>query len=190
MLHPSTTGGGVEIGAAYAVTEQLASSGRFASRRGDVVSTTSQGYAIFQASNAIAADPAFGDELYAYRLRGTTNVFSLDYGTGYSSLAYLRNLPVQQLKIDKSFVMGLAADRDDEIIVRSTIELGHNMGLLVIAEGVEDEPTFERLRSLGCDMAQGYWLSRPLDAAAAETWMRDAERTAQRQERQPLRRVG
>ena len=113
-----------------------------------------------------------------------------DYGTGYSSLAYLRNLPVQQLKIDKSFVMGLAADRDDEIIVRSTIELGHNMGLLVIAEGVEDEPTFERLRSLGCDMAQGYWLSRPLDAAAAETWMRDAERTAQRQERQPLRRVG
>jgi EAL domain-containing protein (putative c-di-GMP-specific phosphodiesterase class I) len=64
------------------------------------------------------------------------------------------------------------------------------MGLLVIAEGVEDEPTFERLRSLGCDMAQGYWLSRPLDAAAAETWMRDAERTAQRQERQPLRRVG
>jgi len=70
-------GGGVEIGAAYAVTEQLAISGRFASRRGDVVSTTSQGYAIFQASNAIAADPTFGDELYAYRLRGTTNVFSL-----------------------------------------------------------------------------------------------------------------
>jgi len=103
-------------------------------------------------------------------------MFSLDYGTGYSSLAYLRNLPVRQLKIDKSFVMGLTADRDDEIIVRSTIELGHNMGLLVIAEGVEDEPTFERLRSLGCDMAQGYWLSRPLDAAAAETWMRDAER--------------
>jgi EAL domain-containing protein (putative c-di-GMP-specific phosphodiesterase class I) len=113
-----------------------------------------------------------------------------DYGTGYSSLAYLRSLPVQQLKIDKSFVMGLARDGNDEIIVRSTIELGHNMGLVVIAEGVEDEATFERLRALGCDMAQGYWMSRPLDAAAVEAWMREWERARAMHEREPLRRVG
>ena len=113
-----------------------------------------------------------------------------DYGTGYSSLAYLRTLPVQELKIDKSFVIGLAGDASDEIIVRSTIELGHNMGLRVIAEGVEDAATLERLRALGCDMAQGYFLSRPLGTAEIETWMRKSGRTQALPERKPLRRVG
>ena len=113
-----------------------------------------------------------------------------DYGTGYSSLAYLRTLPVQELKIDKSFVLGLARDANDEIIVRSTIELGHNMGLVVIAEGVEDEPTFERLHALGCDMVQGYWLSRPLNATDVETWMRESGRLRAISDRAPLRRVG
>ena len=113
-----------------------------------------------------------------------------DYGTGYSSLAYLRTLPVQELKIDKSFVMGLARDASNEIIVRSTIELGHNMGLVVIAEGVEDAATFERLRSLGCDIVQGYWLSRPLPAADIETWLRESSWTRAVAERKSLRRVG
>ena len=87
-----------------------------------------------------------------------------DYGTGYSSLAYLRRLPVDELKIDKSFVMNMARDASDTMIVRSTIELAHNMGLTVVAEGVDDEGALERLRTLGCDMVQGFLLSRPLTA--------------------------
>src|SRR5207247_24394 len=89
-----------------------------------------------------------------------------DYGTGYSSLAYLRRLPVDELKIDKSFVMNMARDASDTMIVRSTIELAHNMGLTVVAEGVDDEGALERLRALGCDMVQGLLLSRPLTADA------------------------
>jgi len=96
-----------------------------------------------------------------------------DYGTGYSSLAYLRKLPLHELKIDKSFVLGMVRDASDSVIVRSTIELAHNMGLVVVAEGVEDEATLERLRALGCDMVQGFFLSRPLPASEVPAWMRN-----------------
>jgi len=96
-----------------------------------------------------------------------------DYGTGYSSLAYLRRLPLHELKIDKSFVMGMVRDASDNVIVRSTIDLAHNMGLVVVAEGVEDEATLERLRTLGCDMVQGFVLSRPLPAEQVAAWMRN-----------------
>ena len=87
-----------------------------------------------------------------------------DFGTGYSSLAYLKRLPVNELKIDKSFVMGMAdADGEgDTKIVRSTIDLAHNLGLSVVAEGVENAATLRRLEALGCDEAQGYHLSKPL----------------------------
>jgi EAL domain-containing protein (putative c-di-GMP-specific phosphodiesterase class I) len=95
-----------------------------------------------------------------------------DYGTGYSSLAYLRKLPLHELKIDKSFVLGMVQDASDDVIVRSTIDLAHNMGLVVVAEGVEDEATLERLRALGCDMVQGFHLSRPLPAGEVAAWMR------------------
>ena len=95
-----------------------------------------------------------------------------DYGTGYSSLAYLKRLPVNELKIDRSFVMGMVADASDAVIVRSTIDLAHNMGLSVVAEGVEDEATLRKLRELGCDMAQGYHLSRPLPPDDVARWMR------------------
>jgi EAL domain-containing protein (putative c-di-GMP-specific phosphodiesterase class I) len=101
-----------------------------------------------------------------------------DYGTGYSSLSYLRHLPVHELKIDKTFVMGMARDASDAVIVRSTIDLAHNLGLAVVAEGVEDEATFEQLRMLGCDMAQGYWLSRPLADREIPAWMRDSRWTS------------
>jgi diguanylate cyclase (GGDEF)-like protein len=94
-----------------------------------------------------------------------------DYGTGYSSLAYLRRLPLDELKIDKSFVMGMVRDANDNVIVRSTIDLAHNMGLVVVAEGVEDEATLERLRTLGCDIVQGFYLSRPLAADLVQAWM-------------------
>ena len=94
-----------------------------------------------------------------------------DFGTGYSSLAYLKRLPVDELKIDKSFVMGMTTEVDDEIIVRSTIELAHNLGLSVVAEGVEDGVILERLRNLGCDEVQGYHISKPLPAATFTQWL-------------------
>jgi diguanylate cyclase (GGDEF)-like protein len=112
-----------------------------------------------------------------------------DYGTGYSSLAYLRRLPVHELKIDKSFVMSMAGDASDALIVRSTIDLAHNMGLRVVAEGVEDEATLERLRSIGCDLVQGFLLSRPLGAGELAVWMRGSVWARNTRETTGLRRV-
>jgi len=94
-----------------------------------------------------------------------------DFGTGYSSLANLKRLPISELKIDRSFVTPMLQDESDLIIVRSTINLGHDLGLEVIGEGVEDEPTLLRLASLGCDLAQGYHISRPLSADAFADWL-------------------
>src|SRR5690606_25437042 len=85
-----------------------------------------------------------------------------DYGTGYSSLAQLKHLPVSELKIDKTFVQQLFEDDSDQIIVRSTIELAHNMGLYVVAEGVEDEQALMWLRNHNCNIAQGYHICKPL----------------------------
>ena len=85
-----------------------------------------------------------------------------DFGTGYSSLSYLKRLPVKQLKIDRSFVSEMVANGDDAMIVRSTIDLAHNLGLSTVAEGVETEETLEQLLEMGCDLAQGYLISRPL----------------------------
>ena len=87
-----------------------------------------------------------------------------DFGTGYSSLAYLKRLPVDELKIDKSFVMAMERDADDAKIVRSTIDLAHNLGLSVVAEGIENASIYELLRGLGCDEGQGYHMGRPLPA--------------------------
>jgi EAL domain-containing protein (putative c-di-GMP-specific phosphodiesterase class I) len=93
-----------------------------------------------------------------------------DFGTGYSSLAYLKRLPVDELKIDKSFVMGMESDPDDEKIVRSTIDLAHNMGLTVVAEGIENEAVWGLLHGLNCDEAQGYHMSRPMPASDFNAW--------------------
>jgi EAL domain-containing protein (putative c-di-GMP-specific phosphodiesterase class I) len=95
-----------------------------------------------------------------------------DFGTGYSSLTYLRQLPLRELKIDASFVQGLARNDRDQAIVRSTIELGHRLGLTVVAEGVEDATTLAVLTELGCDQGQGYFLGRPMAADDLEQWMR------------------
>ncbi|NWB71936.1 EAL domain-containing protein [Pseudomonas sp. G5001] len=95
-----------------------------------------------------------------------------DFGTGYSSLAQLQRLPVQELKIDQSFVRNLDSTSGDGVIVRSTIEMSHNLGLKVVAEGVEFEPSLKLLKLWKCDTAQGYLISRPLNAMAFEMWMR------------------
>ena len=93
-----------------------------------------------------------------------------DFRTGYSSLAYLKRLPVDELKIDKSFVMGMEAGEDDAMIVRSTIDLAHNLGLTVVAEGVETAAILARLRTLACDEAQGYHIARPLPVDDFLAW--------------------
>ena len=95
-----------------------------------------------------------------------------DFGTGYSSLAYLKRLPVDELKIDRSFVSGVETDPDDAVIVRSTIDLGHNMGLRVVAEGIEDEAIWNHLARAGCDVGQGYFMSKPLPADRLLEWLR------------------
>ncbi|HEY1149295.1 MAG TPA: EAL domain-containing protein [Pseudoduganella sp.] len=105
-----------------------------------------------------------------------------DFGTGYSSLAYLKRLPVDELKIDKSFVLNMVEDVGDAKIVRSTIDLGHNMGLRVVAEGVESREAFDMLARLGCDQGQGYFMSRPIAADQlagwVEAWRSSAHATA------------
>ncbi len=95
-----------------------------------------------------------------------------DYGTGYSSMAYLRQLPVDELKIDRSFVVNLSgADDDDAVLVRSAVDLGHNLGMTVVAEGVEHAGQVEALRRLGCDIAQGYHYARPEPAERLQRWL-------------------
>jgi diguanylate cyclase (GGDEF)-like protein/PAS domain S-box-containing protein len=97
-----------------------------------------------------------------------------DFGTGYSSLSYLKKLPVDEIKIDRSFISNLTMDRDDAAIVSSTIDLAHNLGLSVVAEGVENQGTWDRLCDLGCDMAQGYYICRPTAAAEISSWLTES----------------
>jgi len=112
-----------------------------------------------------------------------------DYGTGYSTLAYLRRLPLDELKIDKSFIMGMANDASDALIVRSTIELAHKLGLVVVAGGVEDEATLAMLRELGCESVQGFLLTRPLAAEDVPAWVKESIWTRSAREKGSLRRV-
>jgi diguanylate cyclase (GGDEF)-like protein/PAS domain S-box-containing protein len=94
-----------------------------------------------------------------------------DFGTGYSSLSYLKNLPVHELKVDRSFVRDMTGEPRDRAIVQSTIDMAHHLGLRVVAEGVEDEAAWQLLGRLGCDIAQGYFLSRPVPAAQLREWL-------------------
>ena len=98
-----------------------------------------------------------------------------DYGTGFSSLSYLKLLPMHELKIDKSFIFDMLDDENDATIVKSTIELAHNLGFKVIAEGVENQQTLLQLRLLKCDSVQGYYLSKPQDINALTQWLQNYE---------------
>ena len=98
-----------------------------------------------------------------------------DFGTGYSSLSYLQKLMVAKIKIDKSFVMEMATSEHDEVIVRSIIDLAHNLGLKALAEGVETQYALDKLREMGCDSAQGYFMSKPLPAEQLLEWLHSSQ---------------
>ena len=125
--------------------------------------------------STLMADPARAldtlTRLHALGLRFAID----DFGTGYSSLGYLRQLPVSAIKIDKSFVLGMETRKDDSVIVLSTIELAHHLGLDVIAEGVETRSAWDRLFAMDCDTAQGFYMSRALPAAEFVRWLAAAE---------------
>lgn len=121
--------------------------------------------------SAVMADPVFGLEiLNQFDKMGVTLAID-DFGTGYSSLSYLSKLPMNEIKIDKSFVLNMMQDPQASVIVRSTIELGHNLGLKVVAEGVETQEVWDQLTRWGCDTAQGYYMSRPLPEEKLMQWL-------------------
>jgi EAL domain-containing protein (putative c-di-GMP-specific phosphodiesterase class I) len=121
--------------------------------------------------SSIMADPKRAMDVIArLRAMGLGLVID-DFGTGYSSLAHLKQLPVQAIKIDRSFVIDMETDENDATIVRSAIDLAKNLGLIVVAEGVENESTWARLSMLGCDRAQGYYVSRPLPPDQLDIWL-------------------
>jgi EAL domain-containing protein (putative c-di-GMP-specific phosphodiesterase class I) len=103
--------------------------------------------------------------------RAGIRIYIDDFGTGFSSLGYLSRLPIRAIKIDKSFVVDLVKRADADTIVRSTIGLAHNLGLKVIAEGVENRETWERLKTYDCDEGQGYYFTKPLPPEQFEAWV-------------------
>jgi diguanylate cyclase (GGDEF)-like protein len=121
--------------------------------------------------SAIMTDPLRARRLLTELAELGVRIAIDDFGTGYSSLAYLKDLPVSQLKIDQSFVQHMHDDLNDAIIVRSVVDLGHNLGLQTVAEGVEDHETWEQLAQLGCDSAQGYFLAKPMAAGDFLPWL-------------------
>jgi EAL domain-containing protein (putative c-di-GMP-specific phosphodiesterase class I) len=139
--------------------------------------------------SALAADPERAMRILTRFSAMGMRITIDDFGTGYSSLAYLKRLPVDEIKIDKSFVLGMVNDENDATIVRSTIDLGHNLGLKVVAEGVEDQATWDLLTAWGCDLAQGYFLSHPLPAPDLVAWLRACGRGEMGQERASISRV-
>jgi diguanylate cyclase (GGDEF)-like protein len=120
--------------------------------------------------SALMEDPVGALETLTNLKQFDTKLFIDDFGTGYSSLSYLQKLPVDSLKIDQSFVAPMADSEDSVVIVRSTVEMGHNLGLEIVAEGVESQSVWDQLAALGCDVAQGYLVSMPMPAEQFSTW--------------------
>jgi diguanylate cyclase len=121
--------------------------------------------------STIMADPT-----HALEILGRLNIMGVqvaidDFGTGYSSMAHLKTLPVHELKVDRSFVSHMTSSTSDAVIVHTTVDLGRNLGLRVVAEGVEDLQTLQELDALGCDAIQGYYISRPLPADDLIHWL-------------------
>lgn len=120
----------------------------------------------------LIADPTRAAAILNRLRRVGVRVSVDDYGTGYCSLAYLRSLPIDELKLDRAFIAGISGDPRGAAIVRSTVDLAHSLGLEMVAEGVEDEETLATLTEFGCDIAQGYYFSRPLPADQLDGWLK------------------
>jgi EAL domain-containing protein (putative c-di-GMP-specific phosphodiesterase class I) len=121
--------------------------------------------------DTIMADPTRGMKVLCDLAELGVGLALDDFGTGWSSLAHLRRMPVEELKIDRSFVGTMTEDHDDAVIVRSTIDLARALRLRVVAEGVEDMATWTALNELGCDLIQGFGISRPIPAGEATEWL-------------------
>ena len=121
--------------------------------------------------SAMMQDPAMGLNLLNQLSNLGVQISIDDYGTGYSSLAYLKRFPVSEMKIDRTFIKDMSVDEDDKLIVSTTIDMGHNFGLRVIAEGVEDGDTAKLLKEMGCDQVQGYYYARPMPVDELYNWM-------------------
>jgi diguanylate cyclase (GGDEF)-like protein/PAS domain S-box-containing protein len=121
--------------------------------------------------SAVMADPEGALQTLRRFRESDIRVSIDDFGTGYSSLLYLKRLPVDELKIDKSFILDMATEQDDALIARAVVELGHNLGLQVIAEGVQSQDAWNMLQSIGCDFLQGFYVSEPLPAGELERWL-------------------
>lgn len=124
--------------------------------------------------SAIMEDPAGAHDVLSRLNALGVPIYIDDFGTGYSSLGYLKKLPVSAIKIDKSFVIDMLNDKDSATIVRSTIMLGHDLGLEVVAEGVENEAVWAALTRLDCDVAQGYHMGKPMPAEQVYTWLNES----------------
>ena len=122
--------------------------------------------------SAMMNDPQLAMEILAELGSKGINISVDDFGTGYSSLTYLKRLPVNEIKIDRSFVMDMFSNQQDEAIVKSTIDLAHNMKLKVIAEGIEDNITYQKLKNMGCDMGQGFYMGRPVNKRDLAEWLK------------------
>jgi diguanylate cyclase (GGDEF)-like protein/PAS domain S-box-containing protein len=127
--------------------------------------------------SAMMADPTSARDILGC-LHGMGVKISIDdFGTGYSSLAYLKELPVDEVKVDRSFVKDMLINEHDTNIVRSVIDLGHNLGLLVVAEGVEDRQTLDLLAAMGCDLAQGFYFASPMSSNELARWLESPRRS-------------
>jgi diguanylate cyclase (GGDEF)-like protein len=122
--------------------------------------------------SAIMADPAHAEEILGRLSQMGIELAIDDFGIGYSSMASLKSLPLHELKVDRSFVSQMTNNSRDAVIVRSTIDLGRNLGLRVVAEGVEDRRTWQELQALGCDAIQGYYVSHPVPPNELVSWLR------------------
>jgi diguanylate cyclase (GGDEF)-like protein len=120
---------------------------------------------------AIMSNPGGAAEALQHLVAHGVRISIDDFGTGYSSMTYLKQLPVSELKIDRSFISAMSSQADDAVLVQSAIDLGHNLGLTVVAEGVEDQAVLQHLRTIGCDQAQGYHISRPVSADDLDAWL-------------------
>ena len=110
-----------------------------------------------------------------------------DFGTGHSSLAQIKNMPLHEIKIDKSFITNMMSDKQNKAIVHTTIELAHHMNLRVVAEGIEDEDTLRQLSEMGCEEAQGYCLSKPVPSAELIDWLENRTQVSYAERRRSKR---